>query len=230
MKFNILFVTAFAILFGQSCASLDDQIKSRELLGKCKYELKRVDVENLDFDKMIDVANSAKQIDFKNPDKDVVLPLLKDIKDLNFDVNFSTLDFATTIGVTNPNAHPVILDSLVFDAFMDQTKVTNVIHDGVLNIPANSEGELNLIFAMPTDYKLKNLLEAENVNLRGKIWLKIELIKGLPITIPFPFDVKQKIPREQIQAMIDDQKKKVVEKVVKELAGDKVNDILKKKF
>jgi LEA14-like dessication related protein len=210
-----------------SCASLDDQIKSRELLGKCQYELKRVEVENLDFDKMIEVANSAKQIDFKNPDKEVV-PLLNDIKNLNFDVNFSTLDFATTIGVKNPNAHPVILDSLVFDAFMDDIKVTNVIHDGVLNIPANSEGELRLVFAMPTSYKLKNLLAAENVNLQGKVWLKIELIKGLPITIPFPFNVKQKIPREQIQAMVDDQKKKVVEKIVKELAGDKVNSIIKK--
>jgi LEA14-like dessication related protein len=221
----LLAFSLFALL--QSCASLDDQIKSRELLAKCQYELKQVDVENLDFDQMINVANAAKQIDFKNPGKDVI-PLLRDIKDLKFDVNFSTLDFATTIGVKNPNAHPVILDSLVFDAYMDDIKVTNVIHDGVLNIPANSESELRLIFAMPTSYKLKNLIEAENVNLQGKVWLKIELIKGLPITIPFPFNVKQKIPREQIQAMIDDQKKKVVEKVVKELAGEKVNSIIKK--
>lgn len=228
MKYHIIFSLFILVLIAQSCASLDDQIKSRELLAKCQYELKRVEVENLDFDKMIDMANSAKQIDFKNPDKEVVLPLLKDIKDLKFDLNFATLDFETTIAVKNPNAHPVILDSLVFDAYMDQTKVTNVIHDGILNVPANSEGELNLIFALPTTYKLKNVVEAETLNLQGKVWLKIELIKGLPVTIPFPFNVKQNIPREQIQAMIDAQKKKVVEKVVKEVAGDKVNDLLKK--
>lgn len=216
------------MLFFTGCASLDDQVKSRELLAKCQYELKRVDVENLDFDKMIDVANAAKQVDFKNPDKKEVLPLLKDIKDLNFDVNFSTLDFALTIGLKNPNPHQVILDSLVFDTYMDDIKVTNVIHDGPMNVAAQSEGEMRLIFAMPTSYKLKNLMAAENVNLRGRIWLKIELIKGLPFTIPFNFDVKQKIPREQIQQMIDEQKKKVVEKVVKELAGDKANELLKK--
>jgi LEA14-like dessication related protein len=215
-------------IFLTGCASLDDQVKSRELLAKCQYELKRVDVENLDFDKMIEVANAAKQVDFKNPDKKEVLPLLKDIKDLNFDVNFSTLDFALTIGVKNPNNHQVIMDSLVFDTYMDNIKVTNVIHDGPMNIAAQSSGEMMLIFAMPTSYKLKDLMASENVNLRGRIWLKIELIKGLPFTIPFNFDVKQKIPREQIQQMIDEQKKKVVEKVVKELAGDKANEIIKK--
>jgi len=226
MKAFGCFVSTACLLLS-SCASLDDQVKSRELLAKCQYELKRVEVENLDFDKMIDVANAAKQVDFRNPGKEA-LPLLKDIKDLNFDVNFSTLDFALTIGVKNPNPLQVILDSLVFDTYMDDIKVTNVIHDGPMNVAAQSEGELRLIFAMPTSYKLKNLTAAENVNLRGRIWLKIELIKGLPFTIPFNFDVKQKIPREQIQQMIDDQKKKVVEKIVKELAGDKATDLLKK--
>ncbi len=223
-----LTISLLLTIFLVGCASLNDQMKSRELLAKCQYELKKVELENFNFDKMIEVTNAAKQIDFNNPSINDVKPLLKDIKDLNFNLNFSTLDFALTIGVKNPNPIPIQVDSLVFDAFMDQTKVTNVIHDGPMNIGAQSESELRLIFAMPTSYKLKNLTEAENINLKGRIWLKIELIKGLPFTLPFNFDVKQEIPREQIQQQIDAQKKKVVEKIVKVLAGDKVGDLLKK--
>jgi len=215
------------ILILSGCASLKDQAKSRELLAKCKYSLDRVDVENIDFDQIIRLASNAKEINFKKPGKEVI-PFLKEIKDLNFDVDFTTLDFKTTIGVDNPNAHDVILDSLVFDAFFDGIKVTNVIHDGPLKIGPKSKGNLDLIFAMPTSYKLKKVMQAETVNLKGRIWLKIELIKGLPFTIPFNFDVKQKVPREQIQKMIDDQKEKVVAKVVKELAGQKAKDLLKK--
>jgi len=217
----------FSILIFSGCASISDQVKSRELLGKCTYDLKRVDVENIDFDEIVRLANSAKEINFKKPGKEVV-PLLKDIKDLKFDVDFSNLDFVATMGVTNPNPHQVILDSLYFDAYLDDTNIVRVIHDGILNVGPNSEGEMRLIFSMPTSYKLKKVLAAENVVLKGKIWLKIEFIKGLPFTIPFPFSVKQKVPREQIQKAIDAQKEKVKKRILKEIGGDKAKDLLKK--
>lgn len=216
-----------SLLLFCSCASLKDQVKSRELLAKCTYELKRVDVESIDFDKMIELSNSAKKVDFKNPDKSVI-PLLKEIKDQKFELNLAKLDFEAVIGVTNPNSHEVILDSLFVNAFLDNTKFANVIHDGPMVIQPNSEGELKVIVAMPTTYRIKNILDAENIVLKGKVWLKIELIKGLPFTIPFEFEVKEKVPREQIQKMVDEQKEKVVKKIVKELAGDKAKNLLDK--
>ena len=223
-KINLLICT-LSILLLTGCATISDQVKSRELLAKCKYDLKKVEVENLDFDQIIRLASSAKEINFKKPSKDLI-PLLKEIKDLKFDLNFSTLDFVSTMSVTNPNPHEVILDSLFFDAYLDETYVVQAIHDGTLNIPANSEGEMRLLFSMPTDFKLKKILDAENMVLKGKVWLKLELIKGLPITVPFPFNVKQKVPREQIQKAIDAQKEKVKKRIIKELGGGKIKDIL----
>lgn len=211
------FIPILLVVFS-ACASLSDQAKSRELLAKCEYELKDVKVENIDFNRIIRMANSAKEINYQNPGKDV-LPLLKDIKDLKFDVDFTTLDLEALIAVNNPNMHPVILDSLVMDVFVDETLVTNVIHDGHTEIAPNSIGEMNFIFALPTDYKLKRLQEAEFINLRGRIWLKIELIKGLPFTIPFNVDVKQRVPREQLNELVKKQKQKMAEKIVKELTG-----------
>lgn len=225
MKFKTQQFLLLAMLLLSGCASISDQVKSRELLAKCSYDLKRVDVENIDFDNIIQVANSAKEINFKKPGKDAI-PVLKDIKDLKFDVNFSTLDFAATMGVNNPNPHEVILDSLYFDAYLDGTYVIQVIHDGPLRVGPNSSGDMRLIFSMPTEYKLKKVLEAENVVLKGKIWLKIEIIKGLPFTIPFPFNVKQKLPEDQLKNAIDEQKQIVKKKIIKELGGDS----LKKKL
>ena len=130
--------------------------------------------------------------------------------------------------VTNPNSHEVILDSLYFDAHLDDTYVAQVIHDGILNIPAHSKGEMDLIFSLPTRYKLQKVLEAENVVFKGKVWLKLELVKGVPITIPLPFNVKQKVPKDQIQKSIDEQKEKVKKKILKAVGQDKLKKVLDK--
>ncbi len=225
MKITKVFPILFILLIS-GCA-ISDQVKSRELLAKCEYSLKHVQVESIDFDQMIRLVNGAKEVDFKNPGKDV-LPLLKEIKDLKFDVNFTTLDFASTLAIKNPNAHEVILDSIQFEAFLDQQFVAKGGNGSRLNVPAKSEGETTIMLSIPSKINLKEVVKSEVVNIKGRVWLKLELIKGLPITLPFNFNVKQNVPREQIQKLIDTQKEKVVTKVVKELAGDKVKGLLKK--
>ena len=211
-----------------SCATLKDQAKSGELLGKCKYSLDNIAVENIAFDKLIQLAAMAKEIDFKNPGSEV-LPLLNEIRKMNFDVDFSELDIKATIGIENPNPLPVVLDSIAFDAFLDGNEVVHVTSAGSnVNVPANGKGQVDAIMTMPTTYKLKKLLAAESINLKGKAWLKIELIKGFPVTVPFKFDVDRKIPREEIQTLIDAQKEKIVEALVKKLLKGNALDFLKK--
>jgi hypothetical protein len=207
-----------------SCASLSDQAKSRELLAKCKYDLKKVDLENIDFNNIITLVNSAKDIDINKPGN--IVDLAKDIKDLKFDLNHKTLEFRTFLQVTNPNPHEVIMDKLYFDTYFDQAYLTRVDHDKHVEIKPNSTGTLELLFVVPTDVKLRQVLNSENVILDGRIWLRIELIKGLPFTIPFDFKVKQQIPREQIQAAIDKQKEKAKDQVLKNAGGDKLKSIL----
>ena len=215
------------ILSISGCASLKDQVKSRELLAKCEYRLSDISVEKINFDQMVKLVNSAKEVDFKNPGKEV-LPLLQEIKDLNFDINFTTLDFEANLNVKNPNAHPVVMDSVQFDAFLDDQFIMKAANGSRLDILAKSEGAMPIMLNVPTDVNLKKVVKSENIRMKGRVWLRIELIKGLPITLPFNFDVKQKVPREELQKVIDAQKKKMMERMVKELAGGKVKDLLKK--
>jgi LEA14-like dessication related protein len=212
------------LLLIYSCASLSDQAKSRELLAKCKYDLKKVDLENIDFSNIITLANSAKDIDINKPDN--IVDLAKDIKDLKFDLNHKRLELRTFIQVNNPNPHEVIMDKLYFDTFFDQAYLMRVDHDKHMVIAPNSTGTLELLFVVPTDMRLREIMKAENVVLDGRIWLKIEFIKGLPFTIPFDFKVKQRIPKEQIQAAIDKQKDKAKDQVLKNAGGDKLKNIL----
>ena len=143
-------------------------------------------------------------------------------------VQLSIRDFEANLNVKNPNAHPVIMDSIQFDAFLDDQYIMKGANGNRLNIAANSSGVAPIILNIPTDVNLKKVIEAEKIRMKGKVWLKIELIKGLPITLPFNFDVKQNVPRDDLQALIDKQKKKMMERMVKELAGDKVKKLLNK--
>lgn len=225
MKSSLFLIS---LVFLAACASLKDQAKSRELLSKCEYSLERIAIEQIEFDDLVKIAGLAKEVNFKNPGKEVI-PLLNEVRKLNFDINFKTLDLTTTVGVTNPNAHKVVVDSIALDGFLDGIRVANVIHDGkAVEVPANTKGEIDLILALPTSYKLDKVLKAEELNLQGKVWLKIELIQGLPITIPFKFNVTKEVPREEIQKLIDEQKNKVLKKVLKELVGGGLNDLLDK--
>lgn len=215
------------LIFLTACSTLKDQAKSRQLLEKCEFSFERIAVEEIEFDQLVKIVDLAKEVDYKNPGKEV-FPLLNEIRKLNFDLNFSTLDIKTTIGVTNPNMHEVILDSIVFDAFLDDTRVANVIHDGTLIIEPNSKGELDAIVSIPTKFKLKKVLNAQEFNLKGKVWLRIELIKGWPVTVPLRFDITRPLPKEQIKELIDDQKKKVALRLAKEILEGKAKNFLDK--
>ena len=220
-----LFLTPIVFL---SCASLKDQSKSRELLAKCEYSLEEISIKKIEFDDLVRIVGLAEQVNFKNPGKEL-LPLINEIRKMNFDLNFNTLDLNATINITNPNTHKVIMDSVVMDVYLDETKITSLVHNGSdVHIPPNESGSFDVLVQIPTSFKLQKVLKAEYTNLKGKIWLKVELIKGLPLTIPFRFNVSREIPHEKIQEKIHEQKQIIITKILNELTTGGVRNILDK--
>ncbi|NNE55373.1 MAG: hypothetical protein HKN32_05095, partial [Flavobacteriales bacterium] len=206
------------------CSSLKDQAKSRELLAKCEYTLEDVAVENISFTQVIELIETAKEVDWKDPDPEI-LPLLNEIRKLNFELDFQELDFQAAIGIYNPNDHEVVVDSLYFDAFLDESKIARVHHNTSMLISPNSNSVIETTMTVAKGIKLKKVRKAEEIQLRGKVWLKIELLKDYPVTLPMKFDVSRPVPREEINALIDEQKRIVVAKIVKELLSGGIRNL-----
>lgn len=220
-------IALIALTLFASCSSLKDQAKSRELLAKCEYSLEDIGIENIKFSEVIQIVETAKEVNWKEPNPDI-RPLLNDIRKMNFELDFKQLDIQANIGIYNPNEHEVVLDSIYFDAYFDDVKVGRVNHSASVSIPKASQNVVETNLRLAKGIKLRKIQQAEEIHLRGKVWLKIELAKGFPVTLPVKFDVSKPVPRDQINGIIDEQKKKVVAKIVKEILKGGFKNLLDK--
>ncbi|MFY0600652.1 MAG: hypothetical protein JXR03_13350 [Cyclobacteriaceae bacterium] len=211
---------------------MKESVKARKMLEKCGYNLKEVQLDLIDFNSNITFDNSTNKIDVKNPGKET-LGMAKEIKAGNFNVDLSSLKFNAVLEITNPNDSEVALDSLKLKAYLDDAFLVDVRHLEHTIIPPNSSNLTNVIINIPTAFPIKPLLEAENVVLKGKVWLNLNLTKKTNITLPIPVSVKKEIPREEINAAIEEEKDQKIKSLLDYISSqgiDKLRKKLKKKF
>lgn len=230
-KFVLL---VMGILLLDGCSSLRESIKSRELLGKCEYELKEVRVRTLDFAPVITFDNSTKKINVEQPTAAELLLLADRIRKGDFNLSIKKLSMDAIVEVDNPNEQEVILDSMFYDCFLDETYLMKIGHYEHSVIPPRSVSDTRMTFDVPLNTPLKNIINAQDVVVKGKVWLRLKLTKKTEVTLPVPVKVKRAIPREQINARIEKEKERIIndliKKLEKEAGGNKVKDGIKKLF
>lgn len=226
--FSTLPIYIACILLLNNCSSLKEAVRARELLASCEYNLKEVNVKTIDFAPFITFDNSGKNINIETPSTEDILLLADNISKGDFNVTFDELKMDVIIEIDNPNQHNVILDSMVFDCFLDETFLMQIGHFEHSIIPAASAKETPMTFTVPTSVSLNNVINAEEIIVKGKVWLKIKLSEKVKVTLPVPVTLKKAIPREQINAYIYKEKERITEELIKKLKDQPEVDKIKK--
>lgn len=225
-------MAAIAIYFS-GCTALQESIDARTLLGKCEYSVEEVQLKLLDFTPMISFDNSSKKFNVKQPSIDM-LAMAEQIKNKEFQVNFSEFDLVAKLKINNPNPYRVEVDSLYVDTYLDESFLVKVKHPEHTTVPASQSMVTDINFTVPTDFPFHKVLDTEQFVFKGKVWLRMEIIEGMKVTLPVPFTVRQDVPKEQIQQAIDTEKEKLLEELLswleKKAPEDKVKDALKGLF
>lgn len=215
------------VIIATSCASMKESVKARKMLEKCGYALTEVQLDLIDFKPTIAFDNSAKKINVDNPGKEV-LALAKEIKNRNFSIDLSKVYFNAIIEITNPNDVEVALDSLKLKTYLDDAFLVDVRHLEHTVIPPNSSAFTTLNVALPTAFPVKSLLVAEDMVLKGKVWLNLNLTKNTNITLPIPVSFRKEIPREEINQAIEDEKDERISELMEYISTQGINKLKKR--
>ena len=218
----------FLVLLITSCSSLRREIKSRELLGKCQYELKEVHVKTLDFAPIISFNNSSKKINTEKVTIADLLLLLDQVRKGGFSLKFDKLQMDAIVEIKNPNDKEVILDSMSFDCFLDENFLMKIGHNQHSVVPPLSSGLTKMQFDVPLKMSLNDILNAQEVTVKGKAWLKMNITKKRSVTLPVPVKITKAIPREEIQTKINQEKERLIKSLIEKAKKDPKVDDLKK--
>lgn len=224
-----LFALSFTLI---GCASMKDSVKARKMLEKCSYELTEIQLDIIDFESTISFDNESKKINVNNPGKEA-LNLIKEIKNGDFSLDLSQLRFTAVIKITNPNTSEVELDSLKLKTYLDDAFLVDVRHLEHSIIAPNTSVLTNVAIALPTAFPVKELFQAEDMVLKGKVWLNLMITKNNRITLPVPISVRKKIPREEINSAIQEEKEKKTKELldyISKQGSNKLKKAIKSKF
>ncbi|MEO9474060.1 MAG: hypothetical protein ABJG41_00945 [Cyclobacteriaceae bacterium] len=213
------------------CASMKDSVKARKMLEKCGYELTEITLDLIDFEPTIGFDNESRKVNVNAPGKQT-LSLIKEIKNGDFSVDLSKLRFNALIKITNPNASEVVLDSLKLKTYLDDAFLVDVRHLEHTVIAPNSSVLTNVAITLPTAFPVKALLQAEDMVLKGKVWLNL-MISNKTITLPVPISFRKEIPRDEINAAIQEEKDKKIKELldyISKQGSNKLKKAIKNRF
>ena len=226
MKNTLFHLTLGALLLLGSCAAMKESAKARAMLEKCTYSLSEVNLTMLDLAPTISFDNSKGKFNVEKPSKDII-KYRSEIKDNLYNVDLSQLTFNAMLQIENPNTKEVMLDSFYLDTYLDETFLVKIVHPDHTVIAANSTYSTPVDAQVPTAFPVKKLLTAENAVFKGKVWLRINLTKNTEVTLPIPVRLTREIPREEINAAIDAEKKEMTDKLIDYIKSKSIKDVKK---
>lgn len=214
-----------------NCASLNESLRARKLLGNCKYELKEIRLKNFDFSPIISFRDGQTKINIEEVKVPQILLLLEDIRKGDFSFSLKELKFDALAEIDNPNSEEVILDSLGLKLFLDNSHLLNLAHQKNLRIAEKSKAISTIACKLPLDFPLDKLLNAKEFSLDGEAFMKVDFSKKISKEIKLPIKVTREIPREEINAAIAKEKERIlkvlIDKTKRNPKVQKLKDALK---
>lgn len=226
-RLTLLLLLATPMLFS-GCKAMRESVKAREMLGKCTYQLKSVDLSVLDFAPTVSLNNGSKKINIERPSTVDVVAVLNKIRKKEFKLEVKELTFNAIVEISNPNSSEAIMDSISFDTYLDDMYAMKVVHKEHSVIPARGTDDTKITLEIPLSISLDKVLKAEEILFKGKVWLKMNITKNRTVTLPVPIRIKKEIPREEIKSEIAKQEEIVIEKLIEAAKAKKVDKDLKK--
>lgn len=226
MKKQLLsLVTLTLLLWGTGCA-LSDSVRARTLLQNCSFALERVDLSILNIAPFIRFDGKTEKVSVQNPPIKELLGMIPQIKRGEFSLDFSKLTFSPRIAVDNPNDQEVILDSMVYEVFIDDTFLMDAEHQKRVTVPAKKTDYVTVTLTVPTDFPLAELIEAKKIRLKGTAFLKLNITPKKSVTLDIPIDMTRDIPRDQLYAKLEQEKSKVVKELLKNVKNKGAKSVL----
>ena len=227
MSYSYRDLMLLVVFVAAGCSAMKESVKARKMLEKCSFDLSEIQLEVQDFESAISFDNEDKKVDVNNL-KGNLLSLAGDIKSGNFSMDLSQLRFNAVIQITNPNGVDVELDSIKLRTFLDDRYLVDVEHLEHTVVPANSTYATNVGVIFPTAFPVKEIFTAEHMVFKGKVWLNLMITKKKRFNLPVPISLKREIPRDEINAAIEEEKQEKIDLMLDYIKSDGANKLKKK--
>jgi len=214
-----------------SCSVVDQNIKARTSLSKCKY-----DVEKLEFDKVVildDITIDGNDIkDVKSAAISVLTKVLPKVMANDFEVKVDKVFFNSYVSIENTTDNEVALDHFIGEVLIDGNKVFDFKHDKFTRIKPKEKTIETINISVPFDsIKIK---KPEKIGIKVTFYMNI-MIGGVTLKDLFKITVQKDfpIPYDKINQLINQAKDKVIniikERVQKEAGKgiEKVKSLIK---
>lgn len=204
-----------------SGCAVKNQINARKILFNCKYSVEEVAFEHIFFSPKISFDDSEVKLDIdtKKLDKRLI-SMFKRIKNRDFNLEFSELKFKIDLGIENPEEYGAIMDSLYLDVLVQNEKLFSLQHIEHIVVPARSKKNTKFYLSFPTNISLKDIKKIEELDVKGTVWLRLDLIGQNHVLIPAPINLKIKIPKSKLNTYIQNQKENVARFLIKRITTE----------
>ncbi len=213
------------LLLGTGCA-LSHSIRARTLLQNCGFEFERVDLAVLDIAPFVRFDGKTEKVSVENPPVTELLGVIPEITRGEFSLDFSELKFSPQFSVNNPNDQEVVLDSMAFEVYLDDAYLMTASHEQRVTIPAKQKDFFTVTINVPTDLPLSELIEAEKIRIKGTAFIKLDITPSKSVTLNVPIDLSKDIPRDQINAKINEEKEKIVAELLSKVQNRGAKSVL----
>lgn len=198
-KLGILWI--FFTLLG--CQVIDQNIMARKELAKCEYKFSSLEVTKVDFSPFVYVQNSW--VDLKDPLALSKLILnLGSIKLSDFKIKVNHLELEVFLTITNTSLHPVVLDEVEGNFYLDGNQLFSLQHKKMLKIESKKSVIEPITIVVPVE-NLDNISlgKVKEITLEGKLKLNI-LIGSYTLKTPFEVTLKETfvIPYDAIEEKV----------------------------
>lgn len=198
-KLGIFFI--FFTLLG--CQVIDQNIMARKELAKCDYKFSSLEITKVDFSPFIYVKDSW--VNLKDPIALSKLILnLGSIKLSDFKIKVNHLELEVFLTVTNTSIHPVVLDEVEGNFYLDGNQLFSLQHKKMVKIESKKSVTEPITLVIPVE-NLDNISlgKVKEITLEGKLKLNI-LIGSYTLKTPFEVTLKEtfEIPYDAIEEKV----------------------------
>ncbi len=214
---KLIFIFVFALF---SCSIINQNIKARKMLTKCKYKIEDIKLIELKvFDHLTFNNNDVIDIKKKNYKK-VLLKQLPNIKASKFKLKLNHANMDVYLNIKNTTNHEVALDHVKATIFVDKLKLTTFQHKKFTRIePGEAKTEIinvNVPFEQMSNFQLK---KPKKITIHARVFITILLGKTQWET-PFEISIKKSVPfpYKAISKAVNKKKETLKKELIKEAA------------
>ncbi len=163
----LIIILILSLTYG---CSINKSIRSRELLEKCDFSIKTIEIKQR--------GGSNNLLGLLNQFASGTTP---------------TIDVNVLVSVNNPNEERVIVDSLSLNVIVKDDSLSRIKVNQYTEIEPKSTKDVPVALSLPITPQLLQAANAKKYTLKGTVWMKIELFEGFETVYAYPLEIEKKM-------------------------------------